>query len=78
MTNRWWRQTTGLPFNPDFGAQYSADTDAARFQYLKPDAQIFLLIAQDAGGRRYNCDLCGRVHEAYYRQLDRSFPEQGY
>ena len=72
LVNRWWRKTTGLPFNPDFGAQYSADTDADRFRDLKPDAKIFLLVAQDAGGRMYDCNLCGRVHDAYYRQLDRS------
>ena len=77
MVNRWWRNTTGLSFNPNFGAQYSADTDAARFPDLKPDAQIFLLVAQDSGGRLYDCNLCGRVHDAYYRQLDRSFPEPG-
>ncbi len=76
MVNRWWRETTGLSFNPDFGAQHSADTDAARFPDLKPDARIFLLVAQDAGGRKYDCNLCGRVHDAYYRKLDRSIPEK--
>ena len=72
QVNRWWRDTTGRTFNPDFGAQYSADTDDARFPHLKPDAQIFLLVAQDSD-RRYNCNLCGRVHDKFYRQLDRSF-----
>ncbi len=75
LVNRFWRDVMRLDFHPDFTGQYAADTDAARFPDLNLAAQIFLLIAQDAGGAQYNCNLCGRVHDAYYRQLDRSFPE---
>ncbi len=64
-----------LDFHPDFTGRHAAETDAKRLQYLNPAAKIFLLIAQDAG-RRYNCDLCERVTDAYYRQLDRRIPEK--
>ena len=75
LVNRYWRDVMGLPFNPDFTGQHAADTDAARFPDLNHAAQIFLLVAQDADPK-YNCDLCGRVHDAYYRKLDRRIPEK--
>ena len=68
LVNRYWRRVMRRTFNPDFGAQYSADTDVEVFELLKPDAQFFWLVAQDAGGSQYNCDLCGRVHDAYYKK----------
>ena len=73
LVNRYWRRVMRRTFNPDFGAQYSADTDVEAFELLKPDAQFFWLVAQDAGGSQYSCDLCGRVHDAYYKKLNYSF-----
>lgn len=74
LVNRFWRETMRLEFHPDFGALHSADTDAQRFPDLNRAAQIFLLVAQDAGGSQYDCRLCGLVTDAYYRRLDRRIP----
>ena len=74
LCNEWWRRTLRLPFNPDFVRMHSADTDAKRMPYLNLAAQIFLLVAQDAGGKQYNCLRCAYVHNGYYRNLDTSIP----
>ena len=74
LVNSWWRAEMGLRFHPNFTGQYAADTDAKRFPDLNAAAKIFLLIAQDAAPGLYNCDLCARVNDAYYKRLDRSFP----
>ncbi len=74
LVNRWWRDVMHRDFHPDFTGQYAADTDAARLPDLNRAAQIFLLVSQDAWPR-YDSHLCGLVHDAYYRRLDRSFLE---
>ena len=61
----------GAPFHCDFTGRYGARTDAQRFTDLNDAARLFLLIAQDCWPG-YDCDLCSRVHDTFYRRLDRS------
>lgn len=72
LVNRFWRGEMGLSFRPNFVGQEAADTDAKRFPELNAAAQIFLLVAQDAAPGLYNCDLCSRVNNAYYKRLNRT------
>ena len=73
LCNRWWRRTTGEAFWPDFKHQISYRTDSERMPHLNDAARLFLLVAQDCD-RKYNCDLCSRVHDVTYRALDRRIP----
>ncbi len=73
LCNEWWRHTTGEAFWPDFKHQISHRTDSERMPHLNDAAQFFLLVAQDCD-RGYNCDLCSRVHDVNYRDLDTRIP----
>lgn len=73
LCNEWWRGTTGEAFWPDFKHQVSYRTDSERMPHLNDAARFFLLISQDCD-RKYNCDLCSRVHDVTYRKLDRRIP----
>ncbi len=73
LCNRWWRRTTGEAFWPDFKHQISYRTDSERMPHLNDAARLFLLVAQDCD-RKYNCDLCSRVHDVNYRDLDTRIP----
>jgi hypothetical protein len=74
LCNRWWRRTLGTPYRPDFRAINVKVPDAQNMPHLNDAARLFLLVAQDAGGPMYNCDLCSRVHDANYRRLDTTIP----
>lgn len=73
LCNRFWRESMGLAFHPDFTGRYGAVTDLARFADLNDAARLFLLVSQDCDPT-YNSELCSRVHAVYYRRLDRSMP----
>ena len=73
LCNEWWRRTTGEAFWPDFKHQVSYRTDSERMPHLNDAARLFLLVAQDCD-RKYNCDLCSRVHDVNYRDLDTRIP----
>ncbi len=73
ICNRWWRRTTGEAFWPDFRT-IAAGPDSKNMPLLNDAARLFLLVAQDAGGPMYNCDLCSRVNDVNYRDLDTRIP----
>jgi hypothetical protein len=73
MCNRFWRYTQHQAFWPDFRKAEAYATDADAIPDLNPAARFFLLVAQDAD-RKYNCDLCARVHDANYRSLNTHIP----
>lgn len=59
--NRWWRETVGTPFRPDFSGVVSAANDSDRMSEINPAARLFVLLAQEAD-HHLTVDHCRRVH----------------
>jgi hypothetical protein len=74
--NRWWR-THVLPpqptFFPDFGSDPVGDDYDEDLRELNHSAR-FLVLVTHAIEPRYSLDEIRKVHDEYYRDLDRSLP----
>jgi len=74
--NRWWR-THILPpdftFFPDFRSIDPASSDHDNLAEVNPSARFFVMLTW-AIDPRYSWDEVRKVHDEYYRELDRSPP----